>query len=189
MRPSRSLSIVLLAVAVTAGGCATRRDHTVLLKGIPTKNLLLEPKNTRAPQLNLTVPVDFDADWTRDAAYDSFIIINPDDDGDVQRGILVINVTSSPVEHIADTLETSHTRATIAGETVEWRERSFIDEEKYVIHQRETIRTGMFKNFKDPKTGRELVLQVFVVGTDTALVGQLQGAAETIVAGGGRPDA
>lgn len=179
---------LLVALSIVAGGCVTRRDHAELLKGIPTKQIVLEPRNTKAPNLKLRVPVDFDADWTRDAAYDSFIIVDPDDDGDVQRGILVLNVTAGPVQHIDDTLKTSYTRSTIAGETVEWRERAFVDEEGNTIHQRETMRPGLFEHFKDPKSGRDLVLQVFVVGTDSLLVEQLMGSAETIAAGGGRPD-
>lgn len=188
MRRSLPLSL-LLAASIAVSSCATRRDHTELLKGVETKVIELEPKITRAPLLKLRAPVDFYADWTRDAAYDSFIIINPDDDGDVQRGMLVVNVTSAPIQHIDDSLETGYTRSTLAGETIEWRERSFLDEDSNRVYQRETIRRGLFENFKDPKTGRELVLQVFVVGTDTLLVGRLMGSAETIVVGGGRPDA
>lgn len=189
MRTWISLPSTLLVVAILAGGCATRRDHTVLLDSIPTKNVILKPRITRAPQLKLVVPVDFDPDWTRDASYDSFILIDPDDDGDVQRAMLVINVTSSPVSHIDDSLETEYTRSTLGGATIEWRERMFIDDEKNRIYQREAIRTGMFETFKDAKTGRELTLQVFVVGTDLVLVERLMGSAETIVAGGGPPDA
>jgi hypothetical protein len=185
----RAIVPISLLAALLVAGCSTRRDHTVLLKGIDTKDLLLEPKITRAPQLKLRVPVDFDADWTRDASYDSFILIDPDDDGDVQRAMLIINVTAAPVQHIDDTLKTGHTRSTLAGGTIEWHERSFVDEERNTIYQREAVRSGLFENFKDPKSGRDLVLQVFVVGTDSVLVERLMGSAETIVAGGGRPDA
>jgi hypothetical protein len=184
----RLTSIVLLA-ALAAAGCATRRDHTELLRSVRTKKLVLEPKITHAPTLTLTVPEAFVSDWTAQASYDSFIIYDPLDNGDVQRGMLVVNVTTAPVHHIDDTLKTGHVRSSLADATIEWRERSYRNDEGDTVHQREAIRTGMFDLFKDPKTGRELMLQVFVVGADSALVERLMGSAETIVAGGGKPDA
>lgn len=186
--------IVLLIVAavlfVVFGGCASRRDHTELLRDVETKEMVLDPRNTRGPELRLRVPSAFESDWTANVGHDSFIIFDPDDDeSGVQRGMLVVNVTSAPISHIDDTLETRHVRSMIADGTVEWRERSFEDDDGMTIHQRETTRAGLFDLYKDPKTGGELVLHIFVVGSDSVLVERLMGSAETIVAGGGRPDA
>jgi hypothetical protein len=152
--------------------------------------MTLEPKNTRAPAIKLTVPEAFDVDWTPEAGPDTFIIYDPGDaDVGVQKGMLIVKVTSAPFMHIPDSLETRHVRSTIASGTVEWRERSFKDETGATIHQREAIRAGVFELFRDPKTNEELVLQVFAVGTDSVLVEKLMGSAETITVGGGRPDA
>lgn len=188
MRPATYCVAITLFVTAL-GGCATRRDHTALLAGIRTKQMTLEPLNTRAPLLTLRVPASFERDWTKNSANDRFIIFDPDDSGDVQRGMLIVNVTSSVFNHIHDSLETDHSRSTIAGETVEWRERVFTNDDGIVLHQREALLKGAFDLYTDPKSQQALVLQVFVVGTDSILVERLMGSAETIVVGGGRPDA
>lgn len=194
MPTSHTVGILLGMTATIAAmfiaGCATRRDHTELLKGITTKEIKLDPKNTHAPEIRLRIPEVFETDWTPSDGPDTFIIFDPTDSEDsVQRAMLIVKVAADPFKHIADSLDTRHTRSNIAGGTVEWRERSFKDDAGKVVHQREALREGVFKLVSDPRTNRPLVLQVFVVGTDSSLVEQLMGSAETISVGGGRPDA
>jgi hypothetical protein len=189
MRRRSPQLLLAVLVSLVVCGCVPRRDHTELLRGIATKQMKLEPKITRAPGLELRVPQNYHSDWTANANYDAFIILDPDDESDVQHGMLVVNITPAPVNHIADTLETRRVRSMLAGRTIEWRERSYVDGDGVRVHQREAIREGLFRMFKDPKSGRELVMQIFVVGSDSVLVERLMGAAETISTGGGEPDA
>jgi hypothetical protein len=182
------LAAVAALVALTTG-CATRREHRELLKGIETKQIELDPRHTRAPKLTLTVPARYESDWTAQASYDTFILIDPGDDSDVQRGMLVIRVTPSPITQIPDSVKPRRVRSSLGEETIEWREFAFTDDQGVRVHQREATHDDIFKLFKDPKSGQSLRLSLFVVGSDSLLVEQLMGSAETIVAGGGRPDA
>jgi hypothetical protein len=180
--------ILVVATAIGLGACAARQDHTRLLQGIPTSELTLTPQHTRAPELTLRLPRGFTYDWTAEADYDAFIIYNPSDTGDYQRGMLVINVAPSPVRHIPDSIDAHHVRAAVLGKTIEWRGISEREVNGLEIHKREAIVRDLFPLYKHPKSGQDLVLQAFVVGTDSVLVGRLMGSAESITTKNARPD-
>ncbi|MBC8144353.1 MAG: hypothetical protein H7X80_02140, partial [bacterium] len=83
---SRISFVLVSAIAlISTSGCASRRDHTQHLKGVKTKEIVLDPKNTRAPELRLRVPEAFEVDWTPDAGPDTFIIFDPNVADDVAQ--------------------------------------------------------------------------------------------------------
>lgn len=177
-------AILLLAMP----GCIPKKDRAKLLEDVPTSELRLDPKNTEAAELTMKVPAGFQSDWTSNAQYDKFIIFDPSDSGDVQRGMVIVNITPIPLAHVPDSIDDDHSMGAIEGKSLKWRETVAYGEDSVRIYQREAVQTELLKLYPSPDREGPLIVHVFVVGRDPKLVELLMGAVETIKIIPGKPN-
>jgi hypothetical protein len=182
-------AIVGAALIATAAGCAApRKDRTSLLKGIPTKQVHLAPTHTGAPEIVMTVPAQYAVDWTEEARYDNFLIFDPQDTGVVQRGMIAVNITPKPVQHVEDSVKGTYSIGSISGNDLKWRETTDPGFDDVPVYQREATQKELLKTYPSPDKNGPLVVHVFIVGSDPKLVELLMGAVETMKILPGKPN-
>ncbi len=173
--------LMLVTMFATTVGCEQHKDRSALIRSVPSTEIRLHTEHTNAPDLTMRVPTAFsDIDWTRNARYDNFMISNPDDTAEIQHGLLVVNVTPSPVHHIPDSVDVDNVIGRLAGKDVEWHEFTVIKPDGSKLYQREAFVRSLLSGYTANGTGPDLVLHVFVVGTSYELVETLTSAAETL---------
>lgn len=182
----RSLLLVIPLVLISAG-CVARKDRSGLLKGIPTTQVRLEPQHTDAPDLMITLPQGFQAEWVKEARYDKFYIYNLADTGATQRALLIVDLSPTPILSIDDTAKVEKSRGDVAGNKVIWTESVFHDD-TVNVYQRETIQRDILKIYQGTDHSGPLVLHAIVAGRDRDLVEKLTASVETIQVLPGKPN-
>ncbi len=169
----------LVLVVVLATGCASRKDRSGLLRGVKTEQLILKCAHTDLPDLTITVPAGFVADWTKEARYDNFYLFDPADTGEVQKGMIVIDVTPESRKQIPDSVDFQKFIGTLGGKDIQWRELTFVDElDSSKVYQREVQTNVLYEPLS--YVDKKMVVHAFVVGSDPKLVEILTAAVETL---------
>jgi hypothetical protein len=171
----------LLAVVVAVGACRSSKDRSALLDGVATVEHRLNTRIMPVPDLTIRVPEAMsDIEWDRHARFDNFFITNPGDTGEVQQGMIVINVSPSTMSFIADTVDVDEFIGTIAGQDVVWREYTVVGPDGSQLYQRETVQQELFAPFKAHPDQPAVLLQAFIVGSNYDLVEKLTASVETL---------
>jgi hypothetical protein len=180
-------SFLLILILAAGAGCTQHKDRAALMRGVKTTQLQLDCKHTDLPSLLITVPSGFASDWTKEARYDKFFIFDPADTGEVQKGMILIDVTPAPPKQIPDSADYKKSLGTLNGEEVQWREMTFIEEsDSSKVYQREMQTNAPYRSlsFVDKK----MVIHAFVVGSDPKLVELLTACVETLKALPSKPN-
>lgn len=178
-RPAAMLLSAALLMTGLLGACAPKKDRSALLKGIPTEKIRLEMEHTTAPDLEITVPKGFIANWAKEARYDKFYIYDPADTGVTQRGLLIVDLSPTPALSIPDSAKTDKSRGTIADESVTWREAVLKDETPHV-HQREMVQKDLLGRYQSSDNAGPIILHAIIAGSDSTLVERLTASVESI---------
>jgi hypothetical protein len=176
---TRPTVLLLASMLALAAGCIGAKDRSELLKGIPTTRIRLAPQHTDAPDMLITLPKGFQADWVKEARYDKFYIYDISDTGATQRALLIIDVTPSPYLSIPDTTTVEKSRGSIDGQKVIWREAIYKDD-TVQVYQREMVQPDLLKIYQSADRLGPLQLHAIVAGHDRDLVEKLAGSVETI---------
>jgi hypothetical protein len=175
----RVIGAVLLPLVLLVG-CVPHKDRSGELKGIRTVRVRIVNTQTKAPDLEITLPEGFSVISEDRWQYDKFYIQDSRDSGETQRGLIQLDVTPSPLQSIRDTNKFERSRGSIAAEDVDWREARIVDESGVPIYQREMTQSTLLKNFRSPDGRGALVLHALVTGSDPKVVEQLTASVETI---------
>lgn len=183
--PTFAAAVVIALIAISS--CAEFKDRSRLLDGVPTHKVALKCPHTGIPDLELTVPKEFEASdiTSPNDKFDKHLVSRFSDPEPVP-GQIVLTVTRTPSPAIPDTGDAYHTRGAIAGVNVTWLE-NVLDDANGTIHQREVIDDDVL-TAQSASTGETLYLHVFVVGTDQKLVEQLTASVETLKVLPARPN-
>ncbi|MCE7934112.1 MAG: hypothetical protein DYG96_05920 [Chlorobi bacterium CHB2] len=164
---------LLLPLALLLAGCQPTSDRAAALKGVRLVPFTMEFSRTKAPNLSIQVPFGFMVESVSEAKHDMFYVVNPNDSGNPQRGMAVIQLRPAPNPIIPDSSATGTSKGILLGEGIDWNEATLDDESPRVL-QREVILEEPFP------TPQPMKLQAFVVGMDSALVEQLVACVETL---------
>lgn len=166
-------------LAVATAACQQRKDRSDRLEGVPTVERRLETRHTPVSDLVIVLPEAVsNVEWEPKARFDNFFITDPSDFGEVQQGLMVVNVSPRPYMSIPDSIDTEDFTGTIAGHDVTWREYTVVKPDGSQFFQREMVMRQLFEGYG---TGdAPLLLHVFVGGSSYELVERLTAAAETI---------
>ena len=180
--PSRPLQFLfpILAVAALGMGCAKVKDRSGLLRGVATQDVRLELRHTKISDLTIRIPTGFVSEWTEEAHFDKFFIYRPQDTGDVQKGMVTLDVTPNPPKMIPDTASYTRSIGHIAGHDAQWREMTVVELDGAKLYQREMVTKDIFTGLENYSNLQGLVLHAFVVGSDSLLVERLTAVVETI---------
>lgn len=178
MNRNRSITLAIL-VALAAAGCAPRKDRAKLLQNVETVSVRMVNEHTGLPDFLIRVPPGFVVEWTKEARYEKYFIYNPQDTGDVQKGMAVIDVTPFPARQIPDSLKVSRSIGTMGGRDVKWTEYTVQEPGEPPLYQRETTSYDLLKDLVKYQEEKPAI-HVFVVGSDEALVEMLTASAETL---------
>lgn len=188
-RSAVSIAVLLALLFIT--GCIPRKDRGKLLKNVETLAVRMENTHTNVPDLLIRIPSGFVVEWTKESRYEKYFIYNPKDTGEVQKGMVILDITPYPARHIADTVENlKKSIGTIGGEDgkeVIWKEYTVEEIGSAPLYQRETTLAGLFEDadrFKEVKN----TLHAFIVGSDPDLVELLTASVETITVLPRKPD-
>lgn len=176
----KTFPILLAIVLLLASGCAKVKDRSALLRDVPTEQVRMEPRHTQISGMTILIPKGFVVEWTEEARYDKFYIYEPKDTGDVQQGMVTIDITPDPAKLIPDTATYERSRGKMGEMEIQWRERSVIEPPAAKLFQREMVTRDIFKDAEKYNRHEGLVLHAFVVGTDSLLVERLTATVETI---------
>jgi len=176
----KTFSILLALVVLLLPGCAKVKDRSALLRDIPTEQVRMEPRHTQVAGMTLRIPKGFVVEWTEEARYDKFYIYEPKDTGDVQQGMVTLDITPDPAKLIPDTAKYERSVGKMGEHEVQWRERTVTEPPAAKLFQREMVTRELFKDAEKYNRVEGLVLHAFVVGTDSLLVERLTATVETI---------
>jgi hypothetical protein len=171
---------IALLLLIIVAGCAKVKDRSVLLRGVETRQVRLELKHTKISDLSIRVPVGFMSEWTEEAHYDKFFIYMPQDTGDVQKGMITLDITPNPPKLIPDTAKYARSIGRIGEHEVPWREMTVVDDDGAKLYQREMVTKDIFTGLENYGSTSGIVLHAFVVGSDSLLVERLTAVVETL---------
>jgi hypothetical protein len=172
--------ILPIALIVVLAACAKVKDRSVLLRGVAMHDVRLELKHTNITDLNIRVPAGFVSEWTEEAHYDKFFLFEPKDTGDVQQGMVTLDITPDPAKLIPDTAKYQRSVGKMGEHEVQWRERTIVNDDGSKLFQREMVTHDLFAGLEKYGKQQGLVLHAFVVGSDSNLVERLTAVVETI---------
>jgi hypothetical protein len=175
----RTLLSAFLIIALFTG-CAKVKDRSILLRGVPTQPITMALAHTKVGDLTMRVPAGFVAEWTQEARYDKFFIYEPKDTGDVQKGMVTLDITPDPAKLIADTSKYERSIGKMGDHEIQWRERTVVGDDGSKLYQREMVTRDLFSGLENYSKDKGVVLHAFVVGSDSLLVERLTATVETI---------
>lgn len=179
--PNAGLLLCLLGLlALSAPACARKKNRAALLKGVPTETARLENEHTGVDDMEITVPSGYVVEWTSEARHDKYYVYRPSDTAEVQRAMVVLDVTSAIVKMIPDTASYERVVGRLAGHDVEWRERTVLEIDGSRLYQREMTTREPLRSKDVYHRVERPAIHAFVVGWDEAEVERLVAAVETL---------